>query len=80
MWNEGEKREESNGRPKERSYKRKHRNHLPVLDLCFQEPDKSTRVCHDAYSQPCFGARRGNATRQCMQKKSFDVSFAMMAG
>jgi hypothetical protein len=38
-----------------------HRDHLPVLDLCFLEPNKSTRVCHDAYSQPYFGAWRGNA-------------------
>ena len=30
-------------------------------NLCFLEPDESTRVCHDAYSQPYFGARRGNA-------------------
>jgi hypothetical protein len=30
-------------------------------NLCFLEPDESTRVCHDAYSQPYFGTRRGNA-------------------
>lgn len=29
---------------------------------------------------PSHTLARGGATRQCMQKKSFDLSFAMMAG